>query len=777
MLLRIRTVVAKVRQNRVLSLMVGVTLATASLPISAEAAEAAVVAENFQVEMDDGVKLAALVLRPDDGERHPVVISFTPYGVARDPSPLENTRAYYAKHYRWIRIIVDVRGTGGSEGTFCLWCAREQRDYHDMVEWSAGLRGDLETTGPAVLREWSDGTTGSSHPSKWSDGKVASMGQSYAGIAALLAAATNPRGLEAIAPASALSDPYRDGAWHNGMLSQNLLAQWVAYQNVVSAKGATGSTDEERRAAGSRVVQRAGNEKIIDTVLTNPYYSRTDTEPSVYTERGIYEKRHLIKVPVLLIDGWFDGFSMGAIRNLQGISNARLLMGPYGHHHGGGINEPQSDPSYPLPDKDIPDANYEAVRLNIQDAWLEEHLTGSRSFSLGWNMGSCPISDDWKICYFDRGAKRWQQASSWPVVGSGVHELFLAAPTDPASTEGSLDAAPAIGRAANSASYAYDPTIGVTDTFSKWGEVAISPQIALDQGPDEKRSLTYTTPPLDEPLQLAGPMELRFFASTTAPDTDFVVKVARVAEDGSSRLITSGYLKASQRKWDDDRSKPGSPWITNLEEDATPPGSGINEYRIDIWDIAWTIEPGERLRIALSSSDSPSHTPSPFAAINTIFHDEKHPSRLIITTMPYGVPEVALEVTPDEITGNGPVVISASTSDVEGVSDVSSIDLSLGDAQGRILDSWTLADFVAEDATTLRLSAAEVQLSGPSPWSVALTATDTDGASATETVTIVRIEDDYEDDGDDEDEADASEETSTAPTMTGGRGSLVRTPI
>ena len=55
-------------------------------------------------------------------------------------------------------------------------------------------------------------------------------------------------------------------------------------------------------------------------------------------------------------------------------------------------------------------------------------------------------------------------------------------------------------------------------------------------------------------------------------------------------------------------------------------------YRMDIWDTAWTLAPGHRLRLWLSSADTPSHEPLPEAGRNLVFHDQQHPSQLLINT-------------------------------------------------------------------------------------------------------------------------------------------------
>ena len=79
------------------------------------------------------------------------------------------------------------------------------------------------------------------------------------------------------------------------------------------------------------------------------------------------------------------------------------------------------------------------------------------------------------------------------------------------------------------------------------------------------------------------------------------------------------------------RSRDGKPY---LPDDRTLPVN-IGEdtkYRMDIWDTAWTLKPGHRLRLWLSSSDVPNHEPLPAAGRNLIFHDARHPSQLILST-------------------------------------------------------------------------------------------------------------------------------------------------
>ena len=103
------------------------------------------VAKDVLVPMDDGVRLAATVTFPSrDGStpapgRFPVVLEMTPYG--RDgvcgciPGSDFAARGI-------VGAVVDVRGTGGSEGSLegNYFSPREQRDGAELVQYF-GTRG------------------------------------------------------------------------------------------------------------------------------------------------------------------------------------------------------------------------------------------------------------------------------------------------------------------------------------------------------------------------------------------------------------------------------------------------------------------------------------------------------------------------------------------------------------------------------------------------------------------------------------------------------------
>ncbi|MGH2756055.1 MAG: CocE/NonD family hydrolase [Actinomycetota bacterium] len=545
-------------------LLLGLVVLASFLPPSREA-RAQTAEGQTSIKMSDGVELVGDVLLPEEGDSFPVLLNMTPYGPAT-----------YYDLYRgqgYAHVNVDIRGTGRSGGKLCIFCEREQRDVYEVVEWIA--------------------------KQKWSNGKVGMFGGSYQGITPLMGASEQPPHLKAIVPAVVLADAYRDIVWHNGIFNANFVAQWTALQFGLGLTG-TGPTSD----LASRPQQRLAVESRL-TPWDGPFYK----------ERSLYTKFDQIKVPTLLLGGWFDGFSRGTIRNYQGIASKhkRLVISPCTHKGCGGPFDPASEYT-----EDADPPGFEDPILEWMDRFLKDKDNGVESGP--------------PVLYYDVGSGKWMEAGDWPPPGSRLETFYLsgqASGSGVSQNDGSL-----VNKVTDSDDvedrYVYNPFVGSSETLSKWGTVAASPHARLDTRGDDAQSLTYTTQAMKGPLELAGPMELNFWGLTTASETDWIVKVTDVAPDGATRLITSGYVRASHRKWDAKLSRPGVPWLPNEDPAPVPAGKAL-EYRVDIWDIAHAVAKDHRLRITISSSDTPNHEPLLEPAVNAVLHNKAYPSRLLVT--------------------------------------------------------------------------------------------------------------------------------------------------
>jgi len=196
-----------------------------------------------------------------------------------------------------------------------------------------------------------------------------------------------------------------------------------------------------------------------------------------------------------------------------------------------------------------------------------------------------------------------------PLYLSGAHSGSAPLSANDGTLAGSLPT----GRDSYQDLYVYNPSSGASKPMGREGPDGFLPYAPLDPRLDEPQGLTFTMPVLKQPLPLAGPTELRFWAITEASNMDWAGRLIDVAPDGSTRLITEGWLRASFRAVDPARSRPGAPYLPDDHELPVTIGLPI-EYRMDIWDIAYTLAPGHRLRLWLSSADTPTHEPLEVAA-------------------------------------------------------------------------------------------------------------------------------------------------------------------
>src|SRR6476646_3326953 len=247
------------------------------------------------IRMDDGVELGATITFPSlDGSapapgRFPVVLNTTPYG--RDGLCACDSASDYATR-GFVLAVVDVRGTGGSQGNLDdnYFSPRQARDGYDLVEYL--------------------GTQA------WSNGKVGMSGGSYLGITQYLIAEQQPPHLAAIAPIEALSDVYNDAAFPGGIESLFFDAQYLA---VKGAPGLLSPSTEPSMIPGTLTAkyEQATGRSIAFDYLENPF------DDSFYQERSPITRASKIHVPVFVSDGWRDAFVGGNLRMYRALERRK----------------------------------------------------------------------------------------------------------------------------------------------------------------------------------------------------------------------------------------------------------------------------------------------------------------------------------------------------------------------------------------------------------------------------------------------------------------------
>jgi putative CocE/NonD family hydrolase len=174
----------------------------------------AVCDEDVAVPMRDGISLLADVHRPKEDGRYPVLVAASPYPrqIQNMGLPLGFIEAGASDYFvprGYVHVIVNIRGTGGSGGTFGFYDGQERQDMYDLIEWAG--------TQP------------------WSDGNVGMIGISYFAGTQMEAAVERPPHLKAIMPLAGTFDLYQS-ATHNGLMSSGFITPFLSMIGMTSGR-------------------------------------------------------------------------------------------------------------------------------------------------------------------------------------------------------------------------------------------------------------------------------------------------------------------------------------------------------------------------------------------------------------------------------------------------------------------------------------------------------------------------------------------------------------
>ena len=173
--------------------------------------------------------------------------------------------------------------------------------------------------------------------------------------------------------------------------------------------------------------------------------------------------------------------------------------------------------------------------------------------------------------------------------------------------------------------FVYDPSDPVPSLLAY-------PQLGpTDHRSIESRMLTYTSDPLERDLIVVGPLKAVLYGRSSAPDTDWVIRLCDVWPDGRSLSIRDAILRARYR--------------SSFEHPEPMTPGQVYRFELDLGATAQVFKVGHRLRVEVTSSDFPRYdrnlnTGGPFgtetdgqAAVNTVLHDAMRASHLVLPVM------------------------------------------------------------------------------------------------------------------------------------------------
>lgn len=525
---------------RTLALLLPLTLIAPGSP--ARAADEPVV-RTERVAMSDGVTLATTLTSSAPDQPRPVVIEFSPYG--RDSHSFRPTSDYQS-------LLVQIRGTGDSDGSFDALGPQTQRDVVETVRWACDQ--------------------------PWSNGRVAIAGFSASAITIYNSLHQEIPCLETMILKSGTHELYRDLLWPGGLSNIGPGAGVLALIGMPAL--AQGFDRLGRDPVSALGVLSGLASSGINAGLTRPLLD------DWWRERGF--RGDVNRVPVLVVDGFFDVESRGAFQGFQQFA-------PYGGH----LLVTGAHDGFP--------AGTDGG-LAEQHAWLDHYLRDVEN-----GVEDHPAVQG----FFSRGSREAYLAgdfgrfasSSWPVRGTTWRSLFLSPERSGSATslnDGSLTLTRP--RLPASASYPTVPTLPMATDVPTWALLDASSggwgsklPVVGDLRLAEATGLTFTTPELTRDVRSIGPLSMELTVSTTTPGTSVWAVLSDVAPDGESRPLTVGRLNTDFPGVDRDRSlvrggQVVQPYVDFSRAQPATPGVA-RRYFVELWPVGNEFRAGHRIRL------------------------------------------------------------------------------------------------------------------------------------------------------------------------------------
>ena len=514
--------------------------------------------KDVRIPMRDGATLLADIFRPAEDGKYPAIVNISCYQKDKvwvPPADLEEKANPYMTWETvnplwwvprgYICVRIDTRGSGKSPGQSDPGGWQETLDYYDAIEWAA--------------RE------------AWCSGNIGAAGISYHATQQWRVAGLQPPALKAMIPWEGYGDTYRDAVFHGGIFQLYYLATWYATQ---MAHHLLGDPQEYNPDAFH-------NERLYN-------YMRNSLDTGWWDNRSAQWDK--IKVPFLSAGNW-SGHNLHLRGNTEGYNRAaskhkKLRIHTGTHYHAFYTEEGRMD------------------QLRWFDYWLKGIETGimiEPPVKLMIRTGGGTMKD-----------YKFRFENEWPLARTQWTKFYLRAdmaePASDAQVEGELQRE----SPAKSAAVTYSAT------GTSHAGVASASSTMLSAGPQNRTGVSFVTAPMPADTEVTGPVKLVLWVSSTQKDMDIFATIRNIGPDGKDVWevgqqgqqvpVAKGWLRASHRKLDPEKSLPYRPYHAHNERWWLKPGAPV-ECEIEIWPACMVFGKGHRIRLDIQPRDGVGSTP------------------------------------------------------------------------------------------------------------------------------------------------------------------------
>jgi uncharacterized protein len=512
--------------------------------------------------LSDGCRLSARIWRAEGAGPVPAVLEYIPYRKRDGTLPRDEIMHAYVAGHGYACVRVDMRGNGDSEGLMAdEYTIQELADACEVIEWLAAQ--------------------------DWCNGSVGMMGKSWGGFNCLQTAFLQPPALKAVISVCSTTDRFADDIHYKGgcLLGENF--GWGAVMLSYSSRPPDPALRSDWRELW---LARLEAEPWLA-----PRWAEMQEKNDYWKHGSVSEDYARMTVPVLSWGGWADNYMNTVAHLVENVpAPVQGIVGPWVHQ-------------YPHTAVPGPAIGFLQCAIRWWDRWLKGVENGVEEDGAyrAYMLHSAPP---------DASAKHrdghWVVEKAWPsprvsreIFGLGLAEAATGVSHPQAANAKAFAASPVGYLSREDDGKAFEVEIATPQHMGlQAGEffpMGLNAEMPGDQAGDDALSVCFDGDVLAEPLELLGAARLGLRIASDKPLGFVVARLCDVAPDGSSVRIAHGMLNLCHRD--------------SMEHPVDMPLDQAVEVSFALDQMAYRLDAGHRLRLAISNSYWPFVWPSPAA--------------------------------------------------------------------------------------------------------------------------------------------------------------------